>query len=260
MKILGLDIETAPHTVYAWGLFKQNINLQQIIETGRVMCFAWKWYDTENEDVGFSAEWADGSITARRHLTMVKKAHSLLTEADVVLHFNGERFDLPTLNKEFIEAGLGPPAPYQQIDLLKVARRHYRFASNKLDHLLQELGIGEKVRHSGFEMWVDCMNGVAAAQAEMETYNREDVAQMELLYERMLPWIDTHPNHALYNDALEPQCPTCGSTSLQKRGFQYAKTQKYQRFCCNDCGAWSRDRFTAVPRHRTRNTLTQAAL
>lgn len=260
MKILGIDIETSPNTAHVWGLYNQNVGESQILQTGRVMCFAWRWYseDKKNSPTQFIAEWTGGRTTKRRHEKMVRTAHRLLSEADVVVHYNGTRFDMPTLNREFLKLDLDPPAPYQQVDLLRVAKRQFRFASNRMDHLLRELGIGEKVRHEGHEMWVGCMNGDPERQAAMEEYNLGDVERMEVLYERLLPWITTHPNHALYDNKPGICCPNCGSMKLQRRGYQYAKTQKYQRYQCQDCGSWSRERFTAVPRHRARNTLTQA--
>ena len=30
-KILLLDVETAPASVYVWGLYEQNINIEQLI-------------------------------------------------------------------------------------------------------------------------------------------------------------------------------------------------------------------------------------
>lgn len=260
MKILGIDIETAPNTAHVWGLYNQNVGLNQILQTGRVMCFAWRWYHLEADEspTEFIAEWTGGNTTKRRHKKMVRTAHRLLTEADVVVHYNGTRFDMPTLNREFLKLGLTPPAPYQQVDLLRVAKRKFRFASNRMDHLLHELGIGSKVRHEGHEMWVGCMNGDRDHQEHMETYNVGDVDRMEELYAALLPWISTHPNHALYKRAPGPVCPNCGGDHLQRRGYQYTKTQKYQRYHCQDCGSWCRSRFTSVPRHHSRNTLTQA--
>ena len=43
MKILALDIETAPAVVYTWGLFDQRTGLEQIISQPRMLCFAAKW-------------------------------------------------------------------------------------------------------------------------------------------------------------------------------------------------------------------------
>ena len=44
-KILSLDIETAPAKVYCWGLWDQNIGINQIVEDGYVLCWCAKWID-----------------------------------------------------------------------------------------------------------------------------------------------------------------------------------------------------------------------
>lgn len=247
MKVLALDIETAPNTVHVWGLFKQNVAINQILDTGRVMCFAYKWLGSNK--VHFWSEHKD------EHEDMVAHAHSLLDTADAVLTFNGERFDLPTLNREFLKYKLPPPAPYRNIDLLRIAKRRFRFASNKMDHLAKELGMEGKLAHRGHDLWIACMNGDRKAWKEMEAYNRQDVIVLADLYEKLLPWIDTHPNYALYINAEEPVCTNCGSEDLQSRGIQHNKTLSYQRFQCNDCGTWLRARF---PEKRgARHVLTQ---
>ena len=45
MRILYLDIETAPNEGKFWGLFKQNIGTNQITKPGYTLCFAAKWGD-----------------------------------------------------------------------------------------------------------------------------------------------------------------------------------------------------------------------
>jgi DNA polymerase elongation subunit (family B) len=249
IKILNFDLETAPNTAHVWGLFKQNIGINQIIATGRVMCFAAKWLD--KSQVHFYSEFKDG------HEATIRAAHALIEEADAILSYNGERFDLPTLNKEFIKYGLPPPSPYHHIDLLKVAKRRFRFTSNKMDHLAKELGLKGKVRHPGHEMWIDCMNGDPAAWRLMERYNKQDVKVLEKIYEKMLPWIDTHPNAALYLDheASSPTCTNCGSTHVVQRGYQRNKSHAYKRLHCDDCGTWMRSRYSVTKKNT--NVLTQ---
>lgn len=248
MKILGLDIETAPNTAHVWGLFKQNIGINQILDTGRVMCFAARWVGDAR--ITFKSEYHHG------HKETVRAAHELLAEADAVLTYNGERFDLPTLNREFVKYKIKPPAPYHSIDLFKVAKRKFRFASNKMDHLAKELGLTRKVSNRGHELWIDCMNGKRAAWAEMREYNMGDVVTLEELYNAMLPWIDTHPNTPLFDGTDgKPSCPSCGSHKLQARGYQRTKTQVYQRFQCSGCGTWLRGRYTVAKGNRNVMTL-----
>jgi hypothetical protein len=83
------------------------------------------------------------------------RAHGLLDSADVVLHFNGRRFDVPHLNREFLLAGLTPPSPYKQIDLLSgVVRQGSSFPSNKLAVRVEGTGPRRaRRRHGGFDLW-----------------------------------------------------------------------------------------------------------
>lgn len=256
MKILGFDIETAPNTAYVWGLWKQNVSLSQLIQTGRVLCFASRWFGTD-EPVEFFSEQGG----KRAHTSMIRSAWRLLDETDAVVHYNGASFDVPTLNREFVKLGLGPPSPYAQIDLLRTARKQFRFSSNKLAHLLKELGLEEKLDNSGFRMWVGAMQGDPEAWAEMEHYNLRDVTSMERLYERLLPWISSHPNHALYQagetyiNVQRPTCPRCGSLKLQRRGYQRTKVMVYRRFQCMECKGWMRERTTAIPAAARRGVM-----
>ena len=43
MNILLIDIETAPNKVYTWGLWNQNVSLNQIDEVGYTLCWAATW-------------------------------------------------------------------------------------------------------------------------------------------------------------------------------------------------------------------------
>ena len=55
---------------------------------------------------------------------------------------------------------------------------------------------------------------------------------------KLLPWITTGINRSAVADAHV--CPNCGGTHLHSRGFTKTLSLRYQRFQCQDCGAWSR--------------------
>jgi DNA polymerase elongation subunit (family B) len=181
MKILLLDIETSPNTAHVWGLYNQNVSLNQLMESSYVMCWAAKWLG--EEEIYFD------SIMESKHKSMIKKIHALLDECDAVIHYNGTKFDIPTLNKEFLLAGLAPPSPYKEIDLLRTSRSKFKFPSNKLDYVAQALGLGEKVKHIGHELWIKCMNKDKQAWDMMKKYNIQDVALLEKVYVKMLAWV-----------------------------------------------------------------------
>jgi DNA polymerase elongation subunit (family B) len=238
MKILLLDIETSPNTAYVWGLFNENIPLSRLVQSSRTLCWAAKWYG--EKEVMFH------SILSGTPRKMLREIHKLLDEADAVVHYNGTRFDIPILNKEFIKHGMAPPAPYKQIDLLRVARSRFKFASNKLDFVAQFLGVGAKTKNTNFELWIECMNRDEKAWREMEIYNRNDVLILEKVYDKMLPWIKTHPNTTLHEEGLK--CPNCSCEKYQRRGFAYTQLGKYRRYQCKGCGNWFRGIRTEAPK------------
>ena len=239
MKRLLLDIETAPNLAYIWGMWNQNIAPNQINATGYTMCWAAKWYGKRK--VYFN------SVHKSSEQEMLAEIHELLTEADGVIHYNGTKFDMPTLNRDFIKHDMPPPAPYKQIDLLKTVRSQFRFHSNKLDEVLKALGLQGKVRHTGMELWIDCMAKDPKAWKLMERYNRRDVTIMEGLYEKLLPWMKHHPNLALYVDDENPVCPKCGNKGIVKDGTRSTNTQIYQRYYCGGCHSWLRGRKNITP-------------
>lgn len=230
MKILAIDIETSPNIVYTWGLWDQNVALNQVIEPGGVICFAAKWIGEKG--VKFHSVWDDGRDD------MLAAAHALLSEADVVMHYNGRRFDIPHLNREFVLAGMLPPEPFADIDLLTVARSQFKFQSNKLEHVSQQLGLGGKVKHEGFDLWRKVLGGDEVAQRRMRKYNIKDVTLLEDMYEILRPWIKNHPSRPLHDG--HGACPVCGSGKVQRRGFAYTKVSKFQQFQCQACGHWFR--------------------
>ena len=230
MKILLLDIECAPNLATVWGIWQQNIALNQLLESSYTLCYAAKWY-------GESKIMFD-SIYKTDRKSMLNSIHALIEEADVVVHYNGLRFDVPMLNKEFLEAGMYPPSPVKHIDLLRVVKSNFRFVSNKLDYVSQRLGLGKKTEHEGHELWLKVMNNDRKAWKRMEEYNKNDVILLEKLYNRLKGWVKSHPNHNAYN--ANTCCPNCGSRKLHRRGEVRSRVAIYQRFQCQQCGSWSR--------------------
>lgn len=240
MRALVIDIETSPNLAHVWSLWNQNVSLSQLQEVGQVISFAAKWLDSKK--VEYRSDFHDG------HDVMIRRAHELFDEADAIIHYNGTRFDVPHLQREFLLAGLNPPSPHKNIDLLRTVRAQFRFASNKLDHVSAQLGLGGKVAHTGHDLWVRCMAGDAKAWALFKRYNIQDIALTEALYYRLLPWIVGHPHRGLIDGIAAQSCGKCGGTHLQKRGFEFTATGRFQRLQCQGCGAWSREarRITAV--------------
>ena len=240
MRILLIDLETKPHLSYVWGLWDQNIGTHMLVTPGGMICYVAKW-------LGEPQIFFD-SVHHSKPLPMLRKLQKMLDEADVVVHFNGKKFDMPEINKEFVRNEIKPPSPYRQIDLLRTCRSQFRFPSNKLNYVCEALGLGSKVETGGFKLWTDCMAGDEKAWAKMKKYNTMDVKLLEKLYFRLLPWIRNHPNVGIAKHEETCVCPSCGSASLQRRGYSMTNAAKYQRWQCQSCGSWSRSSTNVGPK------------
>lgn len=230
-KILTIDIETSPNVAFVWGLFKQTVALSQLVSSTRLISFAAKWHHSKR--VIFYSEYHND------HHEMIEALHALLSEADIVVHFNGRAFDIPHINREFLEYGMDPPTPYKDVDLYLVARKTFKFPSNKLQYISEDLGLTGKLKHEGFELWVKCLAGDSKAWYTMRKYNMQDVVTTEELYDRLLPWITSHPHYGLYTGE-EHGCARCGSTNLRREGYSLTALGRFQRYQCRVCGGWSR--------------------
>jgi DNA polymerase elongation subunit (family B) len=228
-RILVLDIETMAPLVYTWTLRKANIGVNQIVKPGRVICFAAKWRG-ERKVMFHSEHHDDGG-----HQAMIEAAHRLLSEADVLVHYNGKRFDRRHLNRSFKQAGLPPPTSYINVDLMTEWNRQFVTSSGsyKLDAVLMELGLERKLDTGGFDLWFGCDNGDEKAWRDMRRYCIQDVKSTEGLLDEVQPWIKL-PHQGLYGGP-RAGCPRCGSMQIEQVGWVRKRTGRYMQWRCLDC-------------------------
>ena len=235
MKIWIFDIETSPHLSFHFGRWQQNIPADHTVEESAVSCWAGKWHGETG--ISFMSVWDDG------HEAMMEGIWNALDEADVVIGFNSNKFDVKRVNAEFLRLGWEAPSPYDKVDLLVQARKHFAFSSNRLKDLLVELDLTPKLAtEGGFRLWMDVYFREKKALKNMEEYNKQDVLSTEEFYDYMLGWISPHPNWALYVNDDAPVCPNCGSENIKKHKIRRTKVRKYQQWHCQACGSYHRGR------------------
>lgn len=248
-KILLLDIECAPTTAYTWGRWDQNIHQKQVVKEGYLLTYSAKW-------LGESAIYSNRIYEAENDECLVRELAELMDQADLVIAHNAEKFDIPLIKTRMLALGMQPPSPSKIVDTLRMAKREFRFPSNSLDNIAAYLGLSRKISHSGFELWVRCMNMEDAAYEEMLEYNIGDVVVLEELYMRLRPWYKTHPNVALYEEAGKARCVCCGSEKLELiEKKYYTGVSEYDVYKCNDCGKMNRSRKNSS-QHNKDNLLT----
>lgn len=254
-KVLTIDIETAPHLCYSFNLWNTNIAPIQIVEPSRMISFAAKWEDSKRvifeSEFDFTLDptaYGPEELKMIRELErpddrrrMVQRAFDLLDEADVVVTYNGDKFDLRRLGQEFRLAGLGQPSPFASVDLYKVIKAEEEWASHKLAYITERYHLTGKLPNDGFQLWLDCLAGDPRAWRQMRRYNKRDVVTTEELKQACHDLKLNMPAAVLFSDEpiLEGSCPICGEQA-QRRGYAYTKTRRYPRFYCAADKKWFR--------------------
>lgn len=252
VKILFIDIETAPLAGAVWGLWQNNVSLNQIERDWYILSFSAKWAHSDEVIYFDKSE----SWDTEDDLPLLIEAWKLLNQADIVVGQNSKKFDEKKLNARFIINGLQPPSHYRSVDTLEIAKKNFGFTSNKLEYLSDKLCKRyKKLKHAkfaGYELWKECLKGNQEAWLEMQEYNVYDVLALEELYEILRPWHRQHPNTNLYTDSTDHVC-SCGHSDWEHDGYHYTNLSKFDRFRCVKCGAQARGRVNLLPENKRKS-------
>jgi hypothetical protein len=240
-RVLIIDIETAPLKSFTWGLWQQNVGLNQIESEWFILSYSAKWLGSPEDEIFYND--MRGIVHTEDDTHLLDEIWKLLDEADIVLTQNGKKFDTKKINARLVMNGYKPPKPYKQIDTLIIAKQVFGFTSNKLEWMTDKLCKKYKKqshgKFAGFELWKQMMLDNPEAWDECETYNKYDVLSLEELYTVIAAWDGKHPNFNLYHDKEEHLC-RCGSHKVVEDGYAYTAKSKFQQYRCLDCGATTR--------------------
>ena len=212
-KILLFDLEVSPNLGWFYGQYDTTpIKIEQ---PPILLAMAWKWAGDKGKPSGCIVSdfkqlgnYDDSGI--------VRKLWELLDEANIVIGHNSKRFDEKVSNAFFLRHGMKPPRPYQSFDTLQTARKFFKFDNNKLDYLGRLLVGDGKTEVTYGNCWDKMLHGDKKERKKyghlMDIYCRNDVALLEKLYYKLLPWATNHPNVAL-SAGVEFICPRCGNDS-----------------------------------------------
>lgn len=238
-KVLLYDVECSPMLGMTWGP-RWESNLIEVLEEKMIISFAWKWLGESQVRCLALPDFKLYSRNRRDNRALIKRLHQLISSADVVIAHNVDNFDDKMANTDFIINGFEPSPPHKTVDTLKVARRKFKFSSNRLGDLGTLLRLGKKVKHPGWEMWKGCLEGDPKSWANMKLYNLGDVVLLEKIYLKMRPWMVDHPVMMVRDGDFG--CPTCLSKRYQARGTSLFSGGYRHRFRClnAECKRWFR--------------------
>jgi len=233
-KILIWDIETSPIIANTWDLYPERLSHDNIIQDWFIICGSWKFVGDKKVSAVAIKEVGDD-------LEVVTKLREVIASADVIVHHNGDRFDIKKLNARIIYHNLPPLPQVPMVDTLKEAKKIAAFSSNRLDYLSKFL-TGAGKMHVEFGLWLEVMKGSKKALKTMVEYNKIDVIRLEEIYLRLKPYMKTHPHMGVLNGKERLcSCTKCGSERVKRNGIRItASGLKKQELQCMDCGAYCR--------------------
>ena len=161
---------------------------------------------------------------------LVKDLHSLFSTTDILIAFNGDRFDIRKANNFFIRNGL-KPVSVKTIDPLKIARKHFDFTSNSLNDLAEMFGIGSKIDNDK-DLSFKCLNGDLKSWAKMKRYNAHDVWLLKEVFNKLAPWSNLNSIEKLEESN---KCLVCDG-NMVKDGVRMRLIGKRQTWICSHCG------------------------
>jgi len=229
------DIETMPNLVRTWRKWEQNVIWYE--RHGYLWSISFK---IDGSNTVYHVNITDFPLYKKDKYSdeaLVKFIWELMDKAHIVVAHNGNAFDTKTITGRFIHFKLPPPTPYQKIDTKLLYKKYLNEDSNSLKDIAQKHGLPLKLETGGEKLWEDCEHGDKKAIRKMGEYNNGDVVTLESAYYLILPYITDHPNIALLNGEKHA-CPNCGSTKVQRRGFEYTRACKSQRWQCQNCASW----------------------
>lgn len=253
-RILLLDLEVAPTIAATFGRWKQNIGQANVIfEGGWILTAAYKWL---NEPTVYALS-EPSEIAEKSDRFICEELFKLYEEADVVISHNAQGFDHKVLQTRCVLNGLPPLPTVKVLDTLQMAKKNFKFNSNRLDSLAQYFGYEGKIDTGGMKLWLDVMNGDPEALNKMLEYNAHDVILLEKVYNHIKAWGHSGSNYNAGNhyDDGKLHCNICGSTDVTETGRNtHTQVSKFKEVRCNDCGAVSRTRQSLTTKEK-RSTI-----
>ena len=203
-KIASIDFETTPLEAYSWGP-KWEANLLDIIEHTRILSFSFKIVGGKQITKGW-IDYKGYKPGKENEKPMIDEIVELINGVDVITGHNLRSFDMKILNSRLAFYNMFPISPKKIVDTKTEARKYLRLPSYSLDDICNYFNIPRKLHHEGFPMWLGCRAGVKKDWATMLRYNKHDVKIQELVYLKLRPFMNNHPNFGLYTGKVV--CPS----------------------------------------------------
>lgn len=190
--IMAWDIETSPIKGWAFGM--REVDLLEVEENTRMLCFSYRILGQDKTHVISLRSFEPYTKGFANEKKMLRVLWHLIDSADILIHQNGDKFDLPITYGRFLYHGFSPPRhPAMTIDTMKVMSR-FRPDSRGQDNFSKQYGTLPKLATHGKGTWLGCIRGDHKEWDVMEAYNKRDVDGLIANYELMARWMAIKEN------------------------------------------------------------------
>lgn len=261
-RVLILDVERVKpkFMIRSWDRKVQNryLNYDECVVDARTALVCWSWY--HEDEIHAAAEWDKGGRNA-----FLRRVHSVMEQADIIVTHNGANADEPWLLADFTIPRKGAPGvkhfrrlpelpPYKTVDTLKVLRsKRYKGIDYKgLGAITEIIGIPTKTDVYDYRVMDAAVAGDVEARERLTEYCKGDVAAERFLYDWARPGIPNHPHLYVEGEGTLLVCNRCGSSETIDTAKRYmAQVMSYQMFRCANCTgyrrlSWEPERMSAV--------------
>jgi len=201
---------------------------------GSILCIGWQWLGEKTVHVKTIHDISGRHPLDDRELVRWF-IENVWNRADIAVGWYSGGHDEPFLRTRAILHGLPAPKDVTTLDLWGKVRKRFKFSRNSLDNVSRHLPGVPRKWYNPAPDFEKVLYGDKAALRRIAHHCKVDVQVTEAAYRKFAPFILTHPR--VTHDV--GRCRTCGSTSLQRRGWKFSAAKGRQiQVRCNACGSW----------------------
>lgn len=220
--------------ILAWDLECSGLNA----DFGVILCCGFKTVGEGRVKVLSIGDYQGDILKKEKQL--LRDLSEVLLSADCWLTQFGTYYDVPFVNSRLLYHHLPTlPANHPHVDTWKVAKNRLKLRNNRLITMSEFLGTKDEKNAILPEQWLRALSGHGPSLNYIVEHCRRDILVLEEVYLRLRSLILDHP---FSGHDRHGACGVCGKGRLTKRGFHRTRTRLIQRYQCQSCGSWSRDK------------------
>ena len=256
-RIVFWDLESSLMQGLHFGLWQQNISMRRVTKQTHLLSASFAFNDEEVQGFRLTPE----QVKTGDDFDLVCKVVEAVNNCDLMVTFNGKKFDVKLLNTRAIFWGLPPVKTPKHIDLFEQSKRVFKFPSNSMQNVSMYLGLEGKLATSGSSLWERCFewwnrDECEEALIEMVTYGDQDIVATRDLYKRFQGWMKGVPNLGTMTNEITLnktiRCIHCGSDDIFPMGDKaYTAVSSFDLYRCANIGCRGVSRITKNGKHLT---------